>query len=102
MLLLSNYVQQELITANEGQLADIRDTVVSSVLDTVKTQFQSHSDAVKGAGNQTGSSLLDQNTLKTVVKNVVEEEDRSKNFLIFGLPEDAKEQINSKVNEVLE
>ena len=95
-------LQQELITAKEGQLADIRDTVVSSVSDTVKTQFQSYSDAVKGAGNQTGSSLLDQNTLKTVVKNVVEEEDRSKNFLIFGLPEDPKEQISSKVNEVLE
>ena len=45
---------------------------------------------------------MDQNTLKTVVKNVVEEEDRSKNFLIFGLPEDPKEQISSKVNEVLQ
>ena len=45
---------------------------------------------------------MDQNPLKTVVKSVVEEEDRSKNFLIFGLPEDLRKQINTKVNKVLE
>ena len=41
---------------------------------------------------------MDQNPLKTVLKSVVKEEDRS----IFALPEDLKEQINTKVNEVLE
>ena len=55
-----------------------------------------------GRESRTGSSLLDQNTLNTAVKNVVEEEDQSENFIIFGLPEDPKEQINRKVNEVLE
>ena len=50
-------LQQERINANEEQLADIRGILVSSVSDTVKIQFQSHSDAVKGAGNQPGSSL---------------------------------------------
>ncbi len=41
-------------------------------------------------------------TLKKVVKNVVQEEDRSRNFMIFGLPEDAEEQFVSKVCGVLE
>ena len=98
-------LQEELITAKEGQLVELRDTVVSSVSsvsDTVKTQIQSYSEAVQGAGNLAGGSLLDQNTLKTVVKNVVAEEDRSRNILIFGLPEDTEEQITTKVEAVLE
>ena len=43
--------------------------------------------------------MLDQSTLTTVVKNVVKEEDRNKNFLISGMLEDPKEQINGKVKE---
>ena len=98
-------LQDELITAKEGQLVELRDTVVSSVSsvsDTVKTQFQSYSEALQGAETLTGNTLLDHNTLKTVVKDVVAEEDRSRNLVIFGLPEEPAEQITDKVNKVLE
>ena len=43
-----------------------------------------------------GTSLLDQRTLKTVVNNVVTDEDRSRSLIIFGLKEGADEQINEK------
>ena len=45
--------------------------------------------------------MLVQSTMTTVVKNVVEEEDRNKNFLIFVMLKDPKEQINRKVKEIL-
>ena len=45
--------------------------------------------------------MLDQKTLKTVVKEVVAEEDRSRNLMIFGLTEDTEEQLLEKVSNVL-
>ena len=39
--------------------------------------------------------------LKTVVKSVVEEEDRSRSFMLFGLKEDTGEDVSGKVGDVL-
>ena len=96
-------VQNELISAKNEQLLELKETVVSSVSsvgDSVKTQLKTYSEAVQVSGNQAGKNLLDQNTLKTVVKHVVAEEDRSRNLIVFGLSENASEQINEKVGEV--
>ena len=46
--------------------------------------------------------MFDQNTLKSVVEDVVAEEDRSRNIIVFGLSEEPTEQINEKVDEVLQ
>jgi hypothetical protein len=43
--------------------------------------------------------LVDQKTLKQVVKSVVEEEDRSRNIIIFGLPEENEEYVCERVQE---
>jgi hypothetical protein len=54
----------------------------------LKELFKSYSEAA--AENVTVCSidgLAGQKTLKKVVKSVVEEEDRSRNVIIFGLPE---------------
>ena len=56
---------------------------------------------VQNSVKSSGTSLFDQSTLKTVVKNVVAKEDRSRNLMIFGLEEVADEQINEKVGQVL-
>ena len=98
--------QNELISAKNEQLVELKETVVSSVSsvgDAVKTQLKSYSEAVVESGNQADRTggLLDQNVLKTVVKNVVAEEDRSRNLIVFGLPEDPAEHITDKVGEVL-
>ena len=37
----------------------------------------------------------------TVVKDVVAEEDRNRNVMIFGLSEDPNEQLNIKCSEIL-
>ena len=40
--------------------------------------------------------------LKTVVKTVVAEEDRSRNVLVFGLPEEDGEELETKISGVFE
>ena len=46
--------------------------------------------------------LADQKTLKKVVKSVVEEEDRSRNVIIFGLPEEKEENVCDQVQDIFE
>ena len=81
-------LQEELIAAKEVQMVELRDTVITSVSDTAKNQIKSFCEAVQEPENLAGSKLVDQNTLKTVVIDVVAEEDRSKNLVVFGLSSD--------------
>ena len=55
----------------------MKKSVVTSVKDTVKSEMKSYSKVVQNFVKTPGISLLDQSTLKTVVKNYVAEEDRS-------------------------
>ena len=71
-------LQQKLIAAKDEQLTELKTTVVTSVEDTVKTEFKSYSDAVNQSSNCLNAGpLYDQKMLKSVVKDVVAEEDRS-------------------------
>ena len=93
--------QKELIEAKNSQLQELSDSVVSSVGKTVQTQLQSYSDAVQVQAARNGSgNAINQSVLKTVVKNVVAEEDRSRNLIIYGLAEDEEENIGEKVEAV--
>ena len=96
-------LQEQLIAAKDDQLNELKETVGSSVGDTFQTHLKSYSEAVHGSRNGCSSSgsgsLLDQ---KSVVKDVVVEEDRSRNLLIFGLEKEPEEKISEKVGQVLE
>ena len=97
--------QEDIISAKNEQLVELKEAVKLSVLsveDAVKTELKTYSDAVQESGSKGGANLIDQNTLKSVVKDVVAEEDRSRNIIVFGLPEEPTEQINEKVCEVLQ
>ena len=100
-------LQEELISAKNTQLGELTEAVVSSIGSTVKTELKTYSEAVavqksvqSGAGRN--ASILDQDVLKSVVKDVVAEEDRSRNFVIFGLEETPDELIEDKVGCVLQ
>ena len=97
-------LQEELISAKDQQLGALQTAVVSSVEETVKTEFQSYSEAVKVNLSQSTSTgtVYNPETLKIVVKDVVEEEDRNRNLMVFGLPESNNEQLNEKISEVFE
>ena len=45
-------------------------------------------------------SIISPEALKRVVQAVVEEEDRSKNIMLFGLKEEKNETLSDKVDEV--
>ena len=93
-------LQEQLLDSKDRQLQSLQTTVKSSVEDTVKEQFKSYSEAVKT--QQCHSQSLTPETLTTVVRKVVEREDRSRNFMIFGLPEGEDEKLDEKVADVLQ
>ena len=80
-------LQEGLIATKEVLMVELGDTIVTSVSDTVKNPIESYSEAVQEAGNLAWSSLVDQNTLKIVVRDVAEE-DRGKNLVVFVWTQD--------------
>ncbi len=93
-------VQTELSACKTEQLETLKKTVSSSVTDSVKAEFKSYSSILQSP--QPAVPEISPEALKKVVKTVVAEEDRTRNFLIFGLPEEEGENLNSRVDEVLE
>ena len=73
--------------------------VKSSVADSVKEEFKSYSSVVSTP--QPTAPVICQKALTSVVKSVVEEEDRSRNFLVFGLQEEEEEGLETRISEVL-
>ena len=83
-----------------SQLTESRTSVVESLETTVKEGFKSYKDVLKESCKAPCSKL--QADLKTVVKSVVEEEDRSRSFMLFGLiKEDTGEDVSGKVGDLL-
>ena len=63
----------------------------------MKEQFKSYSEAAaENVMVCPSEGLTDPATLKKVVKSVVQEEDRSRNVIIFGLPERKDERRGCK------
>ena len=94
-------VQAELSACKTEQLEAMKKTVSSSVADSVKAEFKSYSAVAQSLPPP--SPVISPETLTTVVKTIVAEEDRSRNLLIFGLPEEKEEEkLDAQVSEVLE
>ena len=79
----------------------------TAVVDSVKSELKTYSEATRAnlpTSNPSSSAVMNQDDLKRVVQHVVEEEDRGRNLMVFGLPEDdsSEENLNAKVVEVFE
>ena len=72
---------------------------LKEVSQTVQTKMESYCDIVKKSCRQ---SVVTTENIRTAVKSVNEEEDRSKNLLVFSLAEDDTEDLPAKVNDVFE
>ena len=92
-------LQRDLLAEKDRQLTELRTSVVESVENTVKEGFKSYSDVLQESCKAPSSRL--QTELKTVVKSFVEEEDRSRSFMLFGLQEETEEDVSGKVCDVL-
>ena len=89
-------LQDELLASKDVQLQSLQTTVKTSVQDTVKAEFVSYSEIVQKQPIQT----LEHEVMKTLVKTVVEEEDRSRSVLVFGLEDSGPEDLQKKVGDV--
>ena len=93
-------VQKELSECKSEKLESLEKVVKSSVANSVKEEFKSYSSVV--SSSQPTAPTFCPEALKTVVQTVVAEEDRSRNLLVFGLPEGDGEELETKVSEIFE
>ena len=91
-------LQDELLLSKTEQLKSLQSTVTASVESSVKAEFVSYSDKLKKSPAPTVAVPAE--TLKNVVKSVVEEEDRTRSVMLFGLPEESVEPVGDQVSKV--
>ena len=97
-------LQGELLAAKDEQLQSVqtavKDTVQQAVQQTVQTEIKSYSQAVAKVAPP--RAALTTAALKKAMKEAVDENDRSRNLMVFGLSEDEGEQLVKKVDEVFQ
>ena len=91
-------LQEELLLSKDEQLQSLQTTVKTSVENTVKAEFVSYSAQVQKSKPQTIAPEI----VKTLVKTVVEEEDRSRSLMVFGLAEESDAQLCNQISEVFD
>ena len=95
-------LQSELLVSKNEQLETLQKSVKSSVGESVKTELKSYRAALtSNCPEPQIQKSANSEMIKEVVKSVVQEEDRSKNLMIFGLPEQENEELSNAVSEVL-
>ena len=88
-------LQEQLIDCKDKQLEGVKTVVKTSVENNLKEQFKTYSEAAaENVMVCPSDGLADPATLKKVVKTVVEEEDRTRNVIIFGLTEEKDENVS--------
>ena len=101
-------LQGRLLTAQEGLLKakevgdKFKTDIVSSVQKEVKAVKQSLSDVVKSSSLNNSTAPISADSIKSVAKQIVVEEELSRNVIVFGLCEDNNEEVSDKVTEVFE
>ena len=96
-------LQEQLIKSKEEQLQTLQSSVrdeVASVQTTVKSELQTWSEVVKRNTVQSEATFSSAK-LKDAVRSAVDEEDRSRNFVIFNKEEEADEDLVQTVEGVL-
>ena len=89
-------VQEKLLECQNDQLGQLKSAVESTVHSTVQEEIRSYSDVVSKSRTES-TTIQNEKSLRKVVKSAIEEEDRSKNLVIFCLEESDQERIDTKV-----
>ena len=92
-------LQSELLDSKTEIIENVQNSVTVSVQDTVKSEMRTYSDVVQA--QKSASPIFEPESMKSVVRNIVQEEDRSRSLMMFGLIEEENEQLCVKVGEVL-
>jgi hypothetical protein len=89
----------------QKQLIDCQSEQINSVQKTVKTEMKTWADVARR--NVTQNKVLTATTVKEAVRAVNEEEERSKNLIIYGVAEDKNDLVekdcasNEKLHEIV-
>jgi hypothetical protein len=97
-------LQEKVIDCKEQQLVAVQTAVKTTVEDSVKEQFKSYSDAAQENVMVClpESPSLSPEVLKKVIQSVVQQEDRSRNLMVFGIPETENENLSERIQEVFQ
>ena len=80
------------------KILERRDKQVDSVQDTVQKELKSYSGIV----SKSCAAALAPSKIKTAVRKVNEEADRSRNFVIYGVDEENDENNDVKIHGILQ
>jgi hypothetical protein len=98
----SSCVQDSIKTGLDSVECSVR-TSLYNVEDTLKEGLEKSYGEVAASKQQVScSTVISQEALKTVAKQVIVEEELSKKIMIFGLPETDNEKVQVSVSEVFE
>ena len=94
-------LQKELLSTKNEQLDLLQTSVGAAVKSSVQTEMKSYSDALTAKSVEMKSASKPTiKSIKRAVEEVVQEEDRNKNVIVFGMKEDDGEMIGEKVDEL--
>ena len=85
-------------------MAAVQTAVKVTVEDSVKEQFKSYSDVIQENVMvcQPESPSITPTVLKEVVQSMVQQEDCSRNSMVFGITEEESEDLPTRVQEVFQ
>ena len=89
---------QKKIIELQDKLINKKEEELQSMKTTVKSELQSYSSALQ---KSCVNALEPQKIAAAVAKTVTDKEDRSGNIVVFGVPEEVNEVVESKVTELL-
>ena len=90
-------LQQNLLEVQSEQIKS-----VSTVIDTaIENGMKSYSQVVTNSVSKPEPNLTEEK-LKKVIQEAVADEDRSKNIMVFGMSEEAEEDVSDKITAVFE
>ena len=93
-------LQEELLEKKDVELQSFQSNVESTVQSTVKDEIRSFSEVLKSVPEH--SAFISEEKVKTAVRDVISEDDRSRNLIIHGLKEEDNEKLSDKVSAVFE
>ena len=97
-------LQEQVIESKGKQLEAVQIAVKATVEDSVKEQFKSYSDVVQENVMvcQPQTESVAPGVLKQVVQSVIQQEDRSRNLMVFGLPETEDENATERIQDLFQ
>lgn len=90
--------QDSVIRLQQEVISSVKDAVKTSVEDSVKAEFETYSSVLQSNSNPDFSPIH----VREVVRTAVDEQDRSRNLIVFGLTEEVNENLESAVGEVMQ